>query len=583
MQAASSDAGLKLAMTETFKLWYEVLHFIPGPQGVIVPKFPRAAPSYNLNTLSFPDPATQWETFKAGDDPAVCNQGVSIGPLDIGTRFPGDETQITVNVPNTFFATPTVTPTPPLPLPARSIGARFRIANWGTQPDVNAVTDLWQEVAFGESPAVPTASSPFKVPVEAVGTPTAASFGPNGSAAEKWEHQCMLVELSSPTFTFLNDSTYRNMHFAEASLFELSAQVSVRSLGPDPFGFARRNVFLCVQRLNMPAQVNPQDIERLQHLGNAVWKGRGRLSAEAGLAAGGSASDYVAEDDRIDLIERFTPVLKVFAFHETGETVLARGRTFNVWKQQISFHHVLNHTGPLHGWDYQIDGADMVAPDIWKVRVPNENFAIVTPRVLAKESPTDTLDHSRDSKSDCERILELVRDELTLIKRQIARCCPRKVRIEAEHFLATGGSSKGHRSGCGVERKGGWIGKINDGDWAVYGNLDFGDSEWKQGEISFISVSGGRRVELYVDSIGSLPEYLAAAGKKPPARLANAKRLVAWDLPSSGNHWTPPFREQSEKLSIVPQDKQLVIALFKKGKHSDPNDVAFVNWFEIQA
>ena len=70
-------------------------------------------------------------------------------------------------------------------------------------------------------------------------------------AAGKTLHQCIFVTLSGVNLTFLNDSIYQNMNFDSASLLAREASISV--MGLQPFSPEPRDVYLAVEKVNMPA------------------------------------------------------------------------------------------------------------------------------------------------------------------------------------------------------------------------------------------------------------------------------------------------------------------------------------------
>src|SRR5205085_4355049 len=128
---------------------------------------------------------------------------------------------------NTFVARFNNTTVTPNPIPAGGVKAIFRIANWGSQPNLVP----WEVIPNGAGPGEFGGAGPDGTS----GWPTAAptNNGARGTVQFPWTanaaiaapflthpHQCMLVELSGPGLTFANNSVARNMDFVTASRFE---------------------------------------------------------------------------------------------------------------------------------------------------------------------------------------------------------------------------------------------------------------------------------------------------------------------------------------------------------------------------
>ena len=65
-------------------------------------------------------------------------------------------------------------------------------------------------------------------------------------------HQCILVTMSGTNINFLNDAIYQNMNFDGASLLQREADISL--VGLKAFSPAPRDVYLAIEKLNMPPQ-----------------------------------------------------------------------------------------------------------------------------------------------------------------------------------------------------------------------------------------------------------------------------------------------------------------------------------------
>jgi hypothetical protein len=300
------------------------------------------------------------------------------------------------------------------------ISATFRLANWGSN---SADDPTWRTVASSDTvedatglarnclnagPIAPGTQGPIK------GLWRNGDFtGPNpfylafppSPTASKGEHQCMLVEIDATGVLITQDSVVRNMDFATASLLERTAEISVRSLPPDPFGTGSRTIYLAVKRSNLPPST-AEASDRARQMASLLWQTQGNLAAlRAGSGAGsgsgsGSGSGVGAGmvlDTAFEFLEQFVPTINVFVFHETGFIYSFNSAPSPVLESQPAFGLFLDHQGALLGWDYQIVGAELIAPDFWRLRVPNGGFKDVILRVLAKENPGDAIDHSGDS------------------------------------------------------------------------------------------------------------------------------------------------------------------------------------------
>lgn len=72
-------------------------------------------------------------------------------------------------------------------------------------------------------------------------------------------------------------------------------------------------------------------------------------------------------------IDRIFPSVRVHVYYDTGE----REGGQPVWRTQPSFGLAAYHEGALAGWDFNIEGADRIANNLYQVTVPNESRARV--------------------------------------------------------------------------------------------------------------------------------------------------------------------------------------------------------------
>ena len=95
-----------------------------------------------------------------------------------------------------------------------------------------------------------------------------------------------------------------------------------------------------------------------------------------------------------ELVSRVWPVYEVHAFYETGQTTVVKGKPRKLLKALMPFGYVLHHEGPFYGFSDELvaDGADRVAltkmaPDVYRVSVPNEGAIRIKTTLRAEERP----------------------------------------------------------------------------------------------------------------------------------------------------------------------------------------------------
>ncbi|MEM7051206.1 MAG: hypothetical protein AAF604_16170 [Acidobacteriota bacterium] len=406
---AGFENGLDLQ--DEFRLWYEVQVFHDigcNPPGTICNVVEYNFPD-NLTFADVTDPAStsgSWGDLRRDVPPtnAACIQGVSLVSSDIGTETGGGPcSNAASNLSGTFdlsdgAGSPENNVVCARPqndtggqIGAGDLDAVFRIANWGTQPDWNDVADpttLWRQInAVPATTTAPVADgSKGSITFDWQLTPQeACDFDPQPAdidctgfpAPTRRRHQCMLVELSgAPGLTFSSSSVVRNMNFAEASVFKREAQVSVVGLKGLP-GRSEREVYLYVQTLNMPRQVEPQDPkpspnrpERSHHRCPEIERSRCIEPLEPGA--------YEELRDR-------EPTYQVHAYHDTGRELKSGGRVWRVLRPQTSFGYFMHHEGPLTGWGHELDGAKQIGPDYYRIEVPNDGARTITNVIEAFE------------------------------------------------------------------------------------------------------------------------------------------------------------------------------------------------------
>lgn len=408
-----SAAGLSdgLNIDTTFDMWYTFFVTLEGP--VAQYHWPReryidldndGSPDGDIleDGGNIPDPtnAPFWGEFTLGTAPEgqTCAGDVALASNQIGTtNSPSSKIEYTQppssnTKSNTFFARPkNIRELGSQSILPGEITAKFYLANWGSLADWNNlgpggdITTLWREITVG-TPANTDSIDPQKTAdasndIRSVWPPLSdcevydyipnldppASMGcPPGT--ERRPHQCVLVELSSTTqMTFRNKSAYRNMDFVAASTFSRDAEISVVGLAPIPDTGPRRDVYLYVQTINMPAQVASNH------------SGPDRRHGIAGVGLPDTLSS--------EQIDSLSPTYRVHAYHATGDSVILGGVKRPIVHAQTSFGYWLTHEGELQGWRHRIDGANLIqlSPNFYKLSVPNNGVAVVTSTIQAIE------------------------------------------------------------------------------------------------------------------------------------------------------------------------------------------------------
>lgn len=420
--AASLPTQLTLPAAGDFKLWFEINSSIGG---MAVPQqFPSTAPQTGGVLEVIPPGILESQMIEMSTSGASCTEEVkltwgSVGTravpggaprpnnytikLDLGKPYPPlsapyNETHtpdvMNVEHQNQFFAIPTF-PGTFNQAQRESVRATFSLANWGSQYSTPTLAS-WRPVPGGTDTqfldangecrfAWPTAAEPtgptdfVTVLVRNINrylNAWAASLPfPAGSQNP---HQCMLVELSStnPAVVITTSSVYSNMNIANASTFRRFAEISVA--GAPPISSVPRDVFLYVQKFNMPSIVPKPDP------GTQPVPGIGRDNFRLVAAPGKPLSDDVED------IAARVPTYTVHGYMDTGRTLeLDSGRKVPILQPQTAFGYFVTHEGELHGWETRLYGAEKLAENLYVVRVPNKGSVHVETAIQARESPEE--------------------------------------------------------------------------------------------------------------------------------------------------------------------------------------------------
>jgi hypothetical protein len=314
---------------------------------------------------TFPDTTTdsEWGEISLGTVVAAC-QGVKIEPMDIGTTN-SPASKINQDADNTFRAQLTAVGSLPN---AGQVRGRFRLANWGSTVGDNAD---WDDIPGGDFAANLTNNSSGLIQFTCPYDSSSGNSCPPQQAGDM-NHQCMLVELQpvAGTLRFLKDSAYRNMDFAPASLFQREAEISIRGL--PALATPERDVYLYVKTYNMPT-VGMKDI-------TIPEPQRDQRSKEAMAAA----QDLTPTEQ---LIQMGQPTYEVHVYHDTGKGAAGR----QLLEPQVPFGYFMQHQGTFRGWAHGLEGMGVtlqeLAPNFYKVKVPNNGSVVVKTSIEAVEKP----------------------------------------------------------------------------------------------------------------------------------------------------------------------------------------------------
>src|SRR5205823_4670632 len=90
-----------------------------------------------------------------------------------------------------------------------------------------------------------------------------------------------------------------------------------------------------------------------------------------------------------DDLARQVPTYNIHAYYDTGMRRSKNSQILRVLAPMTSFGHFLEHTGSLHGWDHALSGPGLerIAPNFYRIPVPNDGVVTVTTRITALEQP----------------------------------------------------------------------------------------------------------------------------------------------------------------------------------------------------
>lgn len=407
-------------------------------------------------------------------------EGISLAKSTIGITLPEDGyRELDSFMPRTVDLRARLRATPVRPNPAYdavnnpdvpltvaiddlTIAAKFRIADWGTQ----ATLDVWNPLTH----VMPGSSPPVEVPsVGGIGGALELHCKANTathacsvelarlkpSSDPDKSHQCMLVEMSktttNPAVQFAGASEYTNLTFDIASTVERVATINVKGLQAKLKNSNARDVYLFVERANMPKagktllpELPRSEMARLRlaasgeascrnpdescqaHCDSEVCEGYAcawecnpydydpcgndrRLDVDGCFCVDYEVFDACLPDDVVNpegadapagseeqLLARAWPYYHVRAFYDTGKRSVIKGASRPILAPMPDFGLFIDHTGAYYGWSDTLQllttsGVTWtaVAPDVYRVRIPNEGKAEVLVQVTAHDRPVD--------------------------------------------------------------------------------------------------------------------------------------------------------------------------------------------------
>jgi hypothetical protein len=404
-----ADAAGKL---KPFKFFYQIMYHLSADQVSFYSVPPTPNPQSATNPLPPTDPAryptiASWSDYAVENNPAYgCAGGVELTSTQIGVV--GSNPLQPVSQMHTFDANRFVA----LPknkgtthVPANGIRARFKLADWGSQYNDAAWTEITPHdvgsLSANPSPIAPgesgTIQFPWTAPVPdnrpgAVQPPLSACIwdtrdndNPNLDARckdsngmpilpTKPGHQCMMVELIGQAgVNFTNSSVVRNMDFVHASRFDRDATISIAGLKPLT-GTLARDMLLYVDKANMPLKLDrPANKEPPS---KDVWR-----------------TDPSVIGEKAVQVLKSLPTYRIHTYHETGMRVVESGKAgkkiYRVYEPQTSFGYYVLHEREkaLYGWNTELDGAVRVGANLYWMMVLNNSTATVHTAVDALEKP----------------------------------------------------------------------------------------------------------------------------------------------------------------------------------------------------
>lgn len=454
--------GPTLPISGAFKLWYEVwatlgttanLEQVPYTMPTTSPVTTSVSDiiPQNLNVIHMLDLSTGNVGCTAGVELTWGNVGVrNVAPtdpprssttsirLDLGQDYPPNKAEPTSggtlyknefdtpsdpHTPNValskyqnqFFATPTF----PMGFDVNkreAIRATFSLANWGSQIGQGS---SWTPIPGGTDVQFLNVNGDARFVWP---TPT-TDVGPNSFTTKlvrninkylnhvwnntlatvpeaRHPHQCVLVELFSDdnSVVITRSSIYQNMNVTRASVAREPARISIEGL--TPIGAEPRDVYLYLQTFNMPKEVKDSDREGVLR---SFDLRQGMTAIQRTQLHGGEGEG--PQSWEVEDIAAFYPTYIVHVYHDTGNKMtLENGRQVPILRPQTAFGHFVSHEGSLVGWETRLYGAEKIADNFYRLRVPNNGAKYIETAIQARESANDAPLPS-DEATGCHRLI----------------------------------------------------------------------------------------------------------------------------------------------------------------------------------
>jgi hypothetical protein len=391
MRIPIGGTGLHVG-NSSFRMWYQIQTALTtsGGGGPIKYIWPSTGTPFTIGTHK-PPALADWAVVYLGTSTSC--HGISLRYDSIGTRN-SSPNEISFTAPNTFFASPYNGMSSSIP--AHALHGRFRIANWGSQADWNDIPhpdSVWKEVPGGHDvtngviiPSSTYGSIGFNWSLTPCDT---CGFYPSSNGCyssipctfsyQRRKHQCMLVELYGPGLGFLNNSVYRNMDFVHASSFSREAEISVKGLADKASLEPQRDVYLYVEKLNMP-----DTVKTAPNPDTTIGKDTTQPVPNPNTESNNSASHVTNSITHVTQTKQ--PMYLVHVYRDIGDREQINGTDYPILKAQTSFGYVVSHEGSLVGWNTILDNATQIGPNLYKVSVPKNGVITVKTSINALES-----------------------------------------------------------------------------------------------------------------------------------------------------------------------------------------------------
>jgi hypothetical protein len=254
-------------------------------------------------------------------------------------------------------------------------------------------------------------------------------FGYLGGTQTKDRHQCILAEIeaASGNADFVTRSAYTNMIVGSLSTFSKTAVVDSGSSD-----FAFRDVYMFVMTKNMPATVDAgvtgrsivqanayrvaQEIRaqyeedpividlkavngrrpdemmsiayRLEYFSRRQQCGGEGSGSGTGSGSGRECNWPELIQDLVewmpaDIAARVLPTAEIYSYLDTGSRVRRGSRVKRSVEPMTSFGFHLYHDGGLEGFRQVLDGADVLGPNLYRVRLGADGRTVVQARSQA--------------------------------------------------------------------------------------------------------------------------------------------------------------------------------------------------------